>query len=166
MSFIGLILAVTGVISLFFLQTTIMQVNQNGDSSTGYLSVGRTYRITGVPIYSEGFYCCEATICLYLDSEEIFRRTLDFEEMEQENPVTLVSFDSFQVDQSGVYTLMSIETQVGEIAIQESQIQSLLGIDDLTFIIVGFVIMGVGVVLYAIFQRRDRFSSIEEYKYE
>lgn len=136
MALIGFILAVIGVISLFFLQTTIMQVNFNGDSSTGYLSA------------------------------MILRRTFDFEEMDHENPVTLVNFDSFQVDQSGVYTLTSVEPQVGEIAIQESPIQSLLGIDDLAFILVGFVVMGIGVVLFAIFQRRARFNSIEEYKYE
>ena len=79
--------------------------------------------------------------------------------------ISLLVVHHDSVDRS-IDTLTSIEPQVGEIAIQESPIQSLLGIDDIAFMIVGFVVMGIGVVLFAIFQRRARFNSIEEYEYE
>ncbi|MDH5795030.1 MAG: hypothetical protein OEZ24_02870 [Candidatus Bathyarchaeota archaeon] len=153
-SFIGFLLAVLGFASGYFLQTTAMQVNFAGDSSTCYLHAGRTYRLAGIPYYSAGIGGCKGTVCLYFDSEEILRRIVDFEDLGTEDRATLVVFESFQVDRSGLYALTSIEPQVGEIAIQETPIQPLLGIDDTIFIFVGFAFMGIGVILLLINQRR------------
>lgn len=140
-SLIGLILIVGGVVSGMFLQTTVMQVDSTGESSTSTLYAGRTYRLAGIP-YD---YACKGTICLFTDSVEVLRRTIDSEAFPDES-VNLIIIGSFQVEQTGTYTLTSVEPQVGAIIVQETPIQSILGIDDLILPFVGFALLFISVI--------------------
>ena len=139
---------VVGFVGLVFLRSTIVQVDFEGGSASGYLQSGKSYNIVGespTRVYAE----VRGTIYLkssHYGSQEILRQeiSLSFDPDEESFAIfstTHMPITDFQVDESGEY-LLSYEPSYtgtsGKIAIQESLIRSLLGIDEVILIVLGF----------------------------
>ena len=148
---IGLLLSVAclviGFVGLFILRNTMVQVNFVGGSASGSLQAGKSYQMVGISS-TRVTARVQGTVCLNFSdygSQEILRQEISllFDPGDDIGIFhsTTIPVTNVQVDTSGEY-LLSFEPShtgtSGKIAIQESLIRSLLGIDEVILIVVGF----------------------------
>jgi hypothetical protein len=152
-----------GIAGLFVLRSTIIQVDFEGGSATGYLQSGRVYSIVGISstrVYAE----VRGTLSLTSDygAQEILRQEISlFFDPGDEIGIfheTTISVTEVQVDRSGEYELSYEPSYIGtsgKIAVQESLIRSLLGIDEVLLVIVGAVGMIVSVIVILVIKKKS-----------
>lgn len=150
---------VIGFVGLFILRNTVMQVNFAGGSASGSLQVGKSYRMVGI---SSTRVTARVQGTVYLTfsdygSQEILRQEISllFDPGDDIGIFhsTTIPITNIQVDRSGEY-LLSFEPShtgtSGKIAIQDYLVCSLLGIDEVILIVVGFAGIISAVVVPAI----------------
>ena len=150
---------VIGFVGLFILRNTMMQVRFTGGSASGSLQAGKSYRLVGISS-TRATASVQGTVYLTVSddgSQEILRREISLLfDPDVEIGIfhsTSIPIMNVQVDRSGEYVLSYEPDHTGtsgKIAIQDFLVRSLLGIDEVILIVVGFAGCSLTVVVPAI----------------
>lgn len=160
--FIGIVCIVIGFLSVFFFQITHSEIDLNGSHTSDifYLNGGKTYSIAAVGA-NYAFGSGGGEIIFHSRDGGIVRRFHIYFSFDGDSDTSTIIIGDFKVPSSGNYYFQYIEdhnTIYGpvKIKIQESFVESIIGIKSLDLLIIGVVLIVGGSFLPFVSQRIGR----------